>query len=41
MKVELGVAKGKKKADKRHDIATKTAEREARAAMGRGRKGNQ
>jgi SsrA-binding protein len=39
VKVELGVAKGKKIHDKRHDIATKTADREARAAIGRGRKG--
>jgi SsrA-binding protein len=39
VKVELGVAKGKKTHDKRQDIATKTADREARAAIGRGRKG--
>ncbi len=39
VKVELGLAKGKKTHDKRHDIATKTAERETRAAIGRGRKG--
>ena len=39
VKVELGVAKGKKTHDKRHDIAKKTADREARAAIGRGRKG--
>lgn len=38
-KVELGVAKGKSKGDKRHDIAKKTADREARDAIGRGRKG--
>jgi SsrA-binding protein len=39
VKVELGVAKGKKTHDKRQDIAKKTADREARAAIGRGRKG--
>jgi SsrA-binding protein len=39
VKVELGVAKGKKTHDKREDIARKTAEREAKAAIGRGRKG--
>ncbi|HEY2509435.1 MAG TPA: SsrA-binding protein SmpB [Polyangiaceae bacterium] len=39
VKVELGVAKGKKTHDKREDIARKTAEREARAAIGRGRRG--
>ncbi len=39
-KVELGLAKGKKQHDKRHAMATKTAEREARAAVGRGRKGD-
>jgi SsrA-binding protein len=39
VKVELGVAKGKKTHDKRADIARKTADREARAAIGRGRKG--
>lgn len=38
VKVELGLAKGKKTHDKRADIAKKTAEREARAAMGRARK---
>ncbi|MCL2723693.1 MAG: SsrA-binding protein SmpB [Polyangiaceae bacterium] len=38
IKVELGLAKGKKTIDKRADIARKTAEREARAAMGRARK---
>ncbi|AKV04686.1 tmRNA-binding protein SmpB [Labilithrix luteola] len=38
VKVELGLAKGKKTQDKRRDIASKTAEREARAAMGRARK---
>lgn len=35
VKVELAVAKGKKAYDKRSDIAKKTAEREARAAMRR------
>jgi SsrA-binding protein len=39
VKVELGVAKGKKLHDKRADMAKKTADREARAAMGRARKG--
>lgn len=38
VKVELGLAKGKKTHDKRKDIAAKTADREAKAAMGRGRK---
>lgn len=38
VKVELGLAKGKKTHDKRADIAKKTAEREARAVMGRARK---
>jgi SsrA-binding protein len=38
VKVELGLAKGKKTVDKRADIAKKTADREARAAIGRGRK---
>ena len=38
VKVELGLAKGKKTHDKRADIAAKTADREARAAMGRARK---
>ena len=40
IKVELGLAKGKKSHDKRADIAKKTADREARAAIGRGRKGD-
>jgi SsrA-binding protein len=40
VKVELGLAKGKKSVDKRADIARKTADREARAAMGRARKGS-
>ena len=39
LKVELGLARGKKTHDKRADIAKKTAEREALAAMGRARKG--
>jgi len=38
-KVELAIAKGKKKGDKRQDIAKKTAEREARDEIGRARKG--
>jgi SsrA-binding protein len=38
VKVELGLAKGKKTVDKRADIARKDADREARAAMGRARK---
>lgn len=38
VKVELGLAKGKKTHDKRADIAAKTADREARSAMGRARK---
>ncbi len=39
LKGELGLARGKKTHDKRADIAKKTAEREARAAMGRARRG--
>lgn len=38
-KVELALAKGKKEHDKRADIAKKTADKEARAEMGRSRKG--
>ena len=38
VKVELGLAKGKKSHDKRADIKAKTADREAKSAMGRGRK---
>jgi SsrA-binding protein len=38
VKVELGLARGKKTHDKRASIAEKTADREARAAMGRARK---
>lgn len=37
-KVELALAKGKKTHDKRGDIKAKTADREAKAAMGRARK---
>ena len=39
VKVELGLAKGKKTYDKRADITKKTADREARAAVVRGRRG--
>lgn len=39
VKVELGVAKGKKLHDKREGVAKRDAEREARAAILRGRKG--
>jgi SsrA-binding protein len=39
VKVELALAKGKKKVDKRADIAKKDAVREARAALGRRQKG--
>jgi SsrA-binding protein len=39
VKVELGVAKGKKLHDKREEIARKTDEKEARAEMGRARRG--
>ncbi len=39
-KVELGIAFGKKTYDKRHDLAKKTADREAKASMARGRKGD-
>ncbi len=38
VKVELGLARGKKTHDKRATIAAKTAEREARQAMGKARK---
>jgi SsrA-binding protein len=38
VKVELGLARGKKAHDKRAHIAAKTADREAKAAMGRARK---
>ena len=40
VKVELGVAKGKKHYDKREGMAKRDAEREARAAMGRGKRGD-
>jgi SsrA-binding protein len=39
VKVELGVAKGKKHHDKRHIIAKKTADEEAKAMMTRARSG--
>lgn len=39
VKVELALAKGRKKADKRETVKQKEAEREARAAMARGRRG--
>ena len=39
VKVELGVAKGKKTHDKREEIARKTEEKEAKAEMGRARRG--
>lgn len=38
-KIELALAKGKKLHDKRQSIKERTEEREARAAMARGRKG--
>ena len=38
-KVELALAKGKKLEDKREAVKTREAEREARAAMSRGRRG--
>lgn len=41
VKVELGLAKGKKTHDKRADIAKKTADREARAVAGRRVKGRE
>jgi SsrA-binding protein len=41
VKVELGLAKGKKLHDKRADMAKKTADREARAAVGRRGKGDE
>ena len=41
VKVELGLAKGKKTHDKRRDIAKKTDERETRAAIGRRGKGSE
>ena len=39
VKVELGLAKGKKTQDKRADIAKKTADRETRAAIDRASRG--
>ncbi len=39
VKVEIALARGKTKGDRRQDIARKDADREARAAMGRARKG--
>lgn len=39
VKIEIALARGKTKGDKRQDIARKDAEREARSAMGRARKG--
>jgi SsrA-binding protein len=39
VKLEIALARGKTKGDRRQDIARKDAEREARAAMGRARKG--
>lgn len=38
VKVMIGLARGKKNVDKRHDIAKKTADREARADIVRARK---
>jgi SsrA-binding protein len=38
-KVELALAKGKKKADKREAVKEREADRETRAAMARGRRG--
>jgi SsrA-binding protein len=38
-KVELALAKGKKQEDKREAVKSREAEREARAAMSRGRRG--
>ena len=38
VKVELALAKGKKQADKRETVKEREAEREARAAMSRGRR---
>jgi len=40
VKVELAMAKGKRMADKRHSLRAKDAEREARQAMARGRRGD-
>jgi SsrA-binding protein len=38
-KVEIALAKGKKAADKRQSVKEREADREARAAIGRGRRG--
>jgi SsrA-binding protein len=38
-KIEIALARGKKKGDKRETLKQKSAEKEARAAMSRGRKG--
>jgi SsrA-binding protein len=38
VKIELALAKGKKQADKRETVKRREAEREARAAIGRGRR---
>jgi len=40
IKVELALVRGRKSKDKRHVIQEREANREARAAMGRARKGN-
>jgi len=40
VKVELALAKGKKQADKRETVKRREAEMEARAAIGRGRRGD-
>lgn len=39
VKIEIALGRGKTKGDRRQDIARKDADREARAAMGRARKG--
>jgi SsrA-binding protein len=41
VKVELGLAKGKKTHDKRRELAKKTDDRETQAALGRRGKGNE
>ena len=40
VKVEIALAKGKKKGDKRESVKTQDAEREARVAITRGRRGD-
>jgi SsrA-binding protein len=40
VKVEVALARGKRKGDKREALKTREAEREARAAMARGRRGD-